>query len=30
MFKFAVAALLATTTLAFEQVLAYTNDQNPR
>jgi hypothetical protein len=30
MFKFAVAALLASTTLAFEFVEAYTNELNPR
>jgi hypothetical protein len=30
MFKFAVAALLASTTLAFEYVQAYTNDLTPR
>jgi len=30
MFKFAVAALLASTTLAYEFVQAYTNDDNPR
>ncbi len=30
MFKFAVAALLASTTLAFEFVEAYTNDLMPR
>lgn len=30
MFKFAVAALLASTTLAFEFVEAYSNDLNPR
>lgn len=29
MLKFAVAALLATTTLAFEHVEAFTNDYNP-
>jgi hypothetical protein len=29
MFKFAVAALLASTTLAFEWVQAYTNDYAP-
>jgi hypothetical protein len=30
MFKFAVAALLASTTLAYEYVQAYTNDLTPR
>ena len=30
MFKFAVAALLASTTLAYEYVQAYTNDAMPR